>query len=169
MNERTSHTSHASTTSSAAYENSGNVQTLWDFLADMSRQQLAAATESASAIYRGSENLRRIQQETAHEASVRHGEAAEKLFGHCQPSELLAIQSELLRDDLQSAGQYWQQLAVAAMQTQKEMMTGMSRMLNAENGGGVKLPLDIFQATLPALGSFFVTGSNRQSEQQHDS
>lgn len=120
-------------------------------------------------MYRGIENFRRIQQETAHQASVRHGDAAEKLFGPCQPSDLLPIQAELLRGDLQSAGQYWQQLMAAAMETQREMVASMGRMLDSEKGGGVKSALDVFQATIPALASsFFVTGSNRQSEQQHD-
>ena len=167
MNERTS---RASSTSSRAREDSGNEQTPWSFLADISRQQLAVATESTSAMYRGIENFRRIQQETAHQASVRHGDAAEKLFGSCEPSDLLPIQAELLRGDLQSAGQYWQQLMAAAMETQREMVASMGRMLDSEKGGGVKSALDVFQATIPALASsFFVSGSNRQSEQQHDS
>ena len=165
MNERTS---RPSPTSSRAHEDAGNDRTPWNFLADIGRQQLAVATKITSAMYRGSENLRKIQQETAHQASVRHGEAAEKLFGPCQPSDLLPIQSELLRGDLQSAGQYWQQLMAAAMQTQGEMVASMSRiMLDSQKGGGVKSALDVFQATIPALASsFFVTGFNRQDEQQ---
>lgn len=48
-------------------------------------------------------------------------------------------------------------------------MTSMSRMIDSENNAGVKSALEAFQATVPALASsFFVTGSNRQSEQQHD-
>jgi hypothetical protein len=105
MNERIS---RASSTSSRAREDSGNDRTPWSFLADIGRQEFAVATESTSAMYRGIENFRSIQQETAHQASVRHGDAAEKLFGPCQPSDLLPIQAELLHDDLQSAGQYWQ-------------------------------------------------------------
>lgn len=173
MNEKTSDTSDsspASRASSLACEKSGNDRTVLDFLSDLSRQQLAVLTQSTSALYRGSENLRKIQQDTAHQASVRHGEAAQKLFGHCQPADLLPIQSELLRSDLQSAGEYWQQLMVAAMQTQRELMTSMSRMLDGEKDGGLKLPLDVFQAAIPALASsFFVAGSNRQTLQQQDS
>ena len=166
-NERTP---RASSTSHRAHEDSGNDRTPWNFLADIGRQQLAVATESTSAMYHGFENLRRIQQETAHQASVRHGEAAEKLFGPCQSSDVLSIQAELLRGDLQSAGQYWQQLMAGTMQMQSEMVASMSRMLDSEKGAGVKSALEVFQANIPALASsFFVTGSDRQSEQQHDS
>lgn len=165
-NERSS---GASLTSDRTHEESGSERTPLNFLADSSRQQLAVAAEIASVMCRGRESLRRIQQETAHQASVRYGEAAEKLFGPCQPSDVWPIQSELLRGDLQSAGQYWQQLMAAAMQTQREMMASMNRMIDSEKGGGVKSALDVFQAAIPALASsFFVPGSNRQSEQQHD-
>jgi Phasin protein len=118
----------------------------------------------------GNENMRKIQQDAAHDASARHREAAAKLFGQCQPSDILPIQSELMRSDLQGASQYWQQLTVVAMQTHREMMASFSQMLENEKSGGVKSALDAFQASIPALASsFFVVGSNRQSEQQHDS
>ncbi len=167
MNERTS---RPSPTSSRAHEDAGNDRTPWNFLADIGRQQLAVATKITSAMYRGSENLRKIQQETAHQASVRHGEAAEKLFGHCQPSDVLPIQSELLRGDLHSASQYWQQLMAAAIQTQTEMMASMSRMFDSGNGAGVKSALEVFQTSIPAMASsFFVTEYHRQDEQRHHS
>ena len=49
-------------------------------------------------------------------------------------------------------------------------MGSFSRMLENEKSGGLKWALDAFHANIPALaGSFFVVGSNRPSEQQHDS
>jgi hypothetical protein len=112
----------------------GNDWTVWNFLADIGRQQFAVAMECTSAMYRGSESLRKIQHDIAHEASVRHGKAAEKLYGQSDPSDLVPLQSQLLRDDLQSAGQYWQQLTLATMQTQRELMASMSHMLENETG-----------------------------------
>jgi hypothetical protein len=124
----------------------------WSFLTELGRQQMAVATESTSAIFRGNEALRKIQHETAHEASVRHAEAAQKLFSPCQPGDLLSIQSELLRTDMQSANHYWQQLAAAAMQTQREMMTSMTHLLDSDSGGGMKSAMKVFQATtIPAM------------------
>ena len=160
----------ASTSSARAQEGAGNDWAPWNLLTDIARQQFALASEITSTLYRGRENLRRIQQETAHEASVRHGDAAAKLFGQSEPSDLLLIQSELLGGDLQSAGQYWQQLATAAMQTQGEVMASMTRMFDSEKDAGVKAVLEVFHAAVPAMpSSFFVTESGRQGEQQHHS
>ena len=168
LNEKTSRATSAANRSAGDFGQNRNVLS---FLADISRQQLAVATESSSTLFRGSENMRKIQQETAHHASVRYSEAAEKLSGPGQLSELLPIQAELLREDMQSAGQYWQQLASAAMQTQREMMACMTRMLDGEKSGAVKSALDVFQSSIPALAtSFFHSSPNRESEHQpHDS
>jgi Phasin protein len=156
-----------STPTTFAAETSGADQNAWKMLADMSRQQLAMTTENSSAIFRGSEAIRKIQQDAAHQASVNHAEAAEKLRASAfQPADLLAIQSELLRIDMQGAGQYWQQLAAVAMQTQIEMMRNMSRIFDDEAGGGVKSALVVFQAAIPPMAnSFFVSRSSDLNEQ----
>lgn len=129
----------------------GHEQAPWNFLSELSRQQLAMATESASAIFRGNEILRKIQQETAHEASIRHAKAAQKLFSHCEPAELLSIQSELLRTDLQTASHYWEQLAKATLQAQREMMASMSHLLDSESGSGMNSAMQALQAAIPAM------------------
>lgn len=162
MSERNS-----STSSSSTQESAGTPQVPWNFLADLGRQQLAMKAQMTSALYRGSEAVRRIQQETAQQASARHGAVAEKLNGSCQPADLLAIQSELLRLDLQSAGQYWQQLAVVALQTQKEMMGCLNPMLGSENGGGVKSAFEAFQAVIPPMASSFYVLSPNSTNEQH--
>lgn len=165
MNEKISHISRRSSTSGSALDMSGNSRNMWNFMADIGLQQVAAAMQSTSALYRGRENLHRIQQETAQEAAVRYGEAAEKLKGPCQPADVLPIQSELLRANLQSASQYWQQLMSVALQTQKEMMSSMNHLFDAEKGKSV---LDVFQAIPAMTSSFFVHDSNREVEQpQH--
>lgn len=113
----------------------------WNFLADLNRRQLALAAESMSALCRGSEALRGIQQDAAHEASVRHADMAQKLLEPCQPADLMSMQSELLRFGLQSASRYWQQLATQMMQTQVDMMSSVSHLLDSEKGGRAQLPL----------------------------
>jgi hypothetical protein len=100
-----------------------------NFLADLGRQQLAAATDAACAMFRGSEAMRAIQRQAAHEASLRHQAASQKLHGGCAPADLLAIQSDLLRFDLQGAVQYWQQITTAALQSQIEMMASAGQLL----------------------------------------
>ena len=138
-------------------------------LTGLTHRQLSVASENASALYHGSEALRKIQLDTAHEASVRYAKAAKKLLTPCQPAELLAFQTELLRADMQSASQYWQQLTAAMLQTQREIMTNASHLINNENGG-VNSVMEAFQASIPAMtNSFFVPRSaNADEKRQHD-
>lgn len=126
-----------------------------NFLADLGRQQLAAATDAACAMFRGSEAMRAIQQQAAHEASLRHQTAAQKLHGGCAPADLLAIQSELLRFDLQGAAQYWQQLTTVALQSQIEMMASASHLLTDEQNGSWKLAVENFQAAMASGNRLF--------------
>ena len=151
----------------AAAAASGSELNPWNMLADLARQQLAVTTESTSAICRGSEAMRKIQQDAAHQASVYHADAAQKMrASSCQPADLLAIQSELMRIDMQGAGQYWQQIASAALQTQIEMMSSVGRIFDSETSG-VKSALEVFQAAIPPMtNSFFVSRSN-QADEQH--
>ena len=99
---------------------------LW---ADLPRRQLALLTRSASVLYRGSETLRTIQQQAAQRATEHHQEAAEKLDGPCDFSEMMAIQADLLRFNMQEAAQYWQQLATAAFRIQVDMVSGAGQAL----------------------------------------
>lgn len=159
--EMTSKTSRSTST----YEARSNDLTPWGFLADLSRQQLSFATESASAIFRSSEAIRKVQQQAAHQASEHYAAAAQKLRGASQPADLLAVQSELLRFDLQESSQYWQQLMTAALQAQTEMMTTASHILGSDSGSGVKSALEAMQAATPPMASsFFASRPNSPTE-----
>jgi len=120
----------------------------WNLLADLGRQQLALATDSACAMFRGSEAMRKAQQQAAHHASARHEAAAKKLHGPCEPADLLAIQSDLLSFDLQEATQYWQQMAAAALKVQLEMMGCASHMFSAGPGNSFKPAFEAWQTAL---------------------
>ena len=164
--------SNSSTSSSSTQESPGNNQAPWNSLADLGRQQFAMCAEMTSAMYRGSEALRKIQQKTAHQASARHEAAAQQLRASGQPNDLLALQSELLRADLQSAGQYWQQFAEVALQTQREMMGSVSHMMHdSEKNDGVTSALQAFQAAIqPMATSYFdssLHGANEHSAYGH--
>jgi hypothetical protein len=160
---------NAQTTQTAsAVEAAGADLNVWNMLLDLGRQQLAVTTENTSAVFRGGEAMRKIQQDAAHQASVHHAEAAQKLRAcSCQPADLLAIQSELLRIDMQGAGQYWQQLASVALQTQIDMMTSVSRLFDDEAGGGVKSALGVFQAAIPPMANSFFVSRSSESDEQH--
>ncbi|WHZ11665.1 MAG: hypothetical protein OJF60_002104 [Burkholderiaceae bacterium] len=105
----------------------------WGMFADLGRKQLALATESASAMFRGSEAMRKIQQAAAHQASARHQAVEQRLHGDCTPADLASIQTALLRENMQEAAQYWQELAAVALQTQFEMIGCVNHALS--NGG----------------------------------
>jgi hypothetical protein len=142
----------------SSHEVQGNGLTPWSFLADLSRQQMSFATEGACALFRSSEAIRLVQQQAAHQASEQYAAAAQKLRGATQPAELLAVQAELLRFDLEEANRYWQKLMTAALQAQTEMMGTASHMLDGEAGGGVKSALQAMQTAIPPMASsFFAT------------
>jgi hypothetical protein len=92
-----------------------------NLFADLPRRQLALMAQSASAVLRGAEAMRKVQQQTAHRASAQHEQAAQRLLGPCDAQELLGIQAELLRFTLQETAQYWQQLATAALKVQSDL------------------------------------------------
>lgn len=142
----------------SAYEARSSDLTPWNFLADLSRQQLSFATESASALFRSSEAIRKVQQQAAHQAAEHYAEAAQKLRAAGQPADLLAVQSDLLRFDLQESSQYWQQFMTAALQAQTEMLSTASHMFDSEAGGGVKSALEAMQAAIPPMASSFFVG-----------
>lgn len=160
MNAQTTRTTSATAAS-------GTDLNAWNILLDLGRQQLALTTESTSAICRCSEAMRKIQQDAAHQASVYHAEAAQKMrASSCQPIDLLAIQSDLMRIDMQGAGQYWQRLASAALQTQIDMMTNVSRLFDSETSS-VKSALGVFQAAIPPMANSFFVSRSSESDEQH--
>ena len=129
-------------TPAANHETSGHPEhDSVNFLTDVSRRQFALASEGISALCRGSEVMRGIQRDAAHETAAYHADVARKLRDPCQPGDLMALQSELMRYGLQSAGKYWQQLGAQMMQTQVDMVSSVSQLLEADKAGTMPPPL----------------------------
>ncbi len=105
----------------------------WDFFADLGRQQMSVAAEASNALMRGFDAMRKLQEQAAHDAAERHAAVARKLQGASQPFELMTIQAASVRDDLESATQYWQQLAATALEMQTEVMGCASHLLDSES------------------------------------
>lgn len=139
------------TTRSASLGEAVAASAPWSVLGDLGRQRFALATESVRAIFRGSEAMREVLPQAAHHSSVRHEAAAGKLRGSCAPADLLAIQSDLLRFDMQETVQYWQTMGETAVKAQLEMVGCASQMFNAGSGDGLKLALDAWQTAVAAL------------------
>ena len=85
--------------------------------------------------------MRGIQRDAAHETAAYHADVARKLRDPCQPGDLMALQSELMRYGLQSAGKYWQQLGAQMMQTQVDMMSSIGQLLEADKAAPVSSTL----------------------------
>lgn len=104
----------------------------WNMFAEFGRQQVDVATEGAGVLLRGFEAMRKIQEQAAHQAGVRHRAAAEKLRKGCAPAEILGIQSELLRFDVEAASRYWQQLGAAALEMQTQLLGCTAHLADSE-------------------------------------
>ena len=88
--------------------------------------------DASSAMFRGFEAMRGIQQEAAQQTSARHKTAANRLREATTPADLMTIPFGLLQDDLQSAARYWQDLAAAALETQTEIMGYTGHLINTD-------------------------------------
>lgn len=121
-----------------------------NMLSDVTRQQLTMMTEATCAVLGSSEALGKIQQQAAHQASLRHNAAAESLRGEVEPLEILTIQGDLVRQDMQEAAQYWAQLASAVMRTQLDMMGRMTHLLNSGTQGGFGNAMDAWRNAVNA-------------------
>jgi hypothetical protein len=100
---------------------------------DLPRQQMALATESACAMFQGFEALRHIQEKAAHDALTHYSNAAQRLREARNPAQLLEIQADLMRFDVDGAAHYWQQIGVVAMDMQNELIGRFDHLV--EDGG----------------------------------
>jgi hypothetical protein len=113
----------------------------WDRALDAGRQQMAVASESVATLARGFEAMRRIQEQAAREATQHHAAVAGKLVGRT-PAELLLLQGELVRHDLEAVALCWQQLAAAALEMTTELCACSAKLVDTE---------DVLAATSPAF------------------
>lgn len=123
----------------------------WNMAAELGWQQLAVATESSAAMFRGFEAIRKIQEKAAHEASALHASAAEKLRDSRDPARVIQVQSQLLHFDVASAFRYWQQLGAATMEMQAEMLGCACHLIDSES----VLESTAAVVAMPGMGEFF--------------
>jgi phasin protein len=132
----------------------------WNVAADLTRQQLAVATEGARAMFRGFDVMQKIQEKTAQAASSRHAAVEAQLRGSRHPAELLQLQSELMRFDMENAANYWQQLTAATLEMQTEILGCATHLLDSDALLESASALKAMQSAVPALqNSFFAVKS----------
>lgn len=127
----------------------------WSAASELPRQQLTLAAESACAVFRGFEAMRKIQEKAAHQALQHYSRAAEKLKETSEPAQVMQVQADLLRFDLEGATQYWQQLGAAAADMQRELMECCTHMVDQGALQRVASAGDSFPAMASALSPFF--------------
>jgi hypothetical protein len=91
------------------------------------QEQMQSLMTLADVVLKRAEELRQWQLETAQNARRRHDRARADAASAASPGELLHVQSELLRDELESASQYWQRMATICTATQAEALEHMTR------------------------------------------
>lgn len=123
----------------------------WDAASDMSRQQMTLVVDSACAVFRGVELMRKVQEKAAHQALQHYSRAADKLREASGPAQLMQIQAELMRFGLEGATQYWQQLGAAAADMQRELLECSTHMVD----NGALQRMGVMGDSLPALTSGF--------------
>ncbi|NCT97858.1 MAG: phasin family protein [Comamonadaceae bacterium] len=142
-------------TSPSAAPVAATPEAAWNAASDLPRQQLSLATESACAMFRGFEAMRKIQEKAAHQALQHYSRAAEKLKEASEPAQLMQIQADLMRFDLESATQYWQQLGAVAADMQREWMACYTHL--ADNGALARVgsAVDGFSGLANGFNPFF--------------
>lgn len=105
---------------------------IWSTMLDLPRQQSAAATHAACALFSGFEAMRKIQEKAAHDALKHYNEAAQRLEKQCAPLDVLTVQMDLARFDAEAAAAYWQQLAEAVLQTQARVAACAGELVDSD-------------------------------------
>lgn len=138
----------AATTASAAAAAAGRAEGAADAALTYTQDQLQALIALADVMFKGAEEMRRCQMQAAHEARLRHEKAQAEVAHASSAGDLLGVQNELMRFDLEAAGKYWQQLASIVASAQSEAMNLLTRslaQLNADAGRLAAQPMPQMQ------------------------
>ena len=102
-----------------------------DVALSLSQDQMQALIGLTDVLFKGAEEMRRCQMEAAHQAREHHEHTQARVAKARTPAELIELQTELLRFDLESSSRYWQQLAAICVATQASSMSLLSRSASA--------------------------------------
>lgn len=127
---------------------------------ELPRQQLTLLTESACAMFHGFEAMRRIQEKAAHEALAHYTNAAKRLKEANDPAQLLEIQADLMRFDLDGATRYWRQIGAVVVDMQQDMVGRLGHAVETDKLARVAAPNDDLQA-LTNSWMAFLNGNSR--------
>jgi len=89
-----------------------------------------------------------MQQQAARRAFSQNQSALERLRASRDVNELMAVQAELTRFNLQEASQYWQRVASTAFATQVDLVGSTSEVLPAAGEPTLEALQQAFAASL---------------------
>lgn len=93
----------------------------------LAQEQMQSLMALADLVLKRAEEMRRCQLDAAQQARRRHDKARADVASAANPTELLNVQAEMLRDDLESASQYWQRLTAICTAAQAETLEHITR------------------------------------------
>lgn len=105
----------------------------WNWGTQFAQQQFAVGAEGTATLVRGFEAMRKVQAQATQQAVQRHAAANGKLGASPRPGDALAVQTELLRADLEDAARCWQQLVGEALEMGNELLACSARLVSTED------------------------------------
>lgn len=93
----------------------------------LAQEQMQSLMALADLVLKRAEEIRRCQLDAAQQARKRHDKARADVASAANPTELLNVQAEMLRGDLESASQYWQRLTAICTAAQAETLEHITR------------------------------------------
>lgn len=105
----------------------------------LAQEQVQALVSLTDLMFKGAEEMRRFQMQTAHDAHQRYQRALNDVAAASNPTELLNLQAELVRYDLEAGSRYWQQLASIVAASQAEMINTLTRSAATLGGDVAKM------------------------------
>lgn len=104
--------------------------------AEHTRESLAQVAQGTSTLLQGAQAFQQVQLQMLQRVALVHQQAAEKLRTATSPSEIVALQGQLLFQGWQEALQYGQELMGASMKVQGEMLGKAGQQQQAARSNG---------------------------------
>ena len=101
------------------------------------RESLAQVARGTSTLLQGAQALQQVQLQMLQRVALVHEQAADKLRAATSPSEVVALQGQLLLLGWQEAMQYGQELMTASVKLQGEMLGKAGQQQPARSSGPV--------------------------------
>ena len=105
--------------------------------AEHTRESLAQVAQGTSTLLHGAQAFQQVQLQMLQRMALVHEQAAEKLRSTTSPSDMMALQGQLVIQGWQQAMQYGQELMTATMKVQSEVLGRAGQQPVAANNGPV--------------------------------